>query len=780
MKIIKPQSLGLLQRCHTQGGQHHLVVVALGFFELGKPVPARLLPDTQAWPRAMTALPPGQVLDEVMPKVCAEALLVGRPQLPDPACCEGAAPSTCLDLRLCVGALDKRLVARAPAFVEERPQALGSAQAWPKPQVGYGPLLPTHAQRMQYAGTYDQAWVQQQHPGLPRDLDWRFGQQAPCDQWVPGGLHGGEAYELRGYSTHPQGIQGRLPSQRVRAFALAVDATAPLRELSLQLDTVWFMPAVGLGVLVWRGSTEVADSDALDLAALMLSYAAPDTPPLPLVERERVLRARLDPETAAAHIFNESQLAPPRDAELLAAEALQAAADAAARARMRQARLVAIAAEVGPAASAADLVPPPPALASLPLQPPQRAALAAADVDLGGLLQQAQALAEEAQARGDALRSCLQAPGLGLPPVVMSAAQTGPSAAAVTPQQAAARRASPTVLPGVLCSPALAAARGRELLARLAAGQPLGGLNFAGASLRGAQLSGADLSDTLLERADLRQADMRGCQLNRAVLTAALLDDANLAQAQMMETNLCATQAAGAILNGATGHSLQALHAQWPRVQAVGSVWSSVLFNHANWSGANFEGAQIGESSLCELQAPQARFVGARFARCVLWKAQVAGADFSTSQWSRSAWIAADLSGSRWTGAQLQQLQGGWSDWTGASLHQVRAENCGFVQAQLMGADLSAALFTACDFSRADMQGAKLAHACLPRSQFLQTQMQRLDGQQADFLGALLRKTDFTAADLRGASFMQAACQEVQWRDAQLQGLRLNAKLEAA
>lgn len=110
---------------------------------------------------------------------------------------------------------------------------------------------------------------------------------------------------------------------------------------------------------------------------------------------------------------------------------------------------------------------------------------------------------------------------------------------------------------------------------------------------------------------------------------------------------------------------------------------------------------------------------GARASKCVAWKMQARGADFSQSQWQRSAVIGADLSASRWQGAQLTQVQGGSTD-----LVQCRPERpaCTAQQlaaGQLAGVNLSGALLSQCDLSRADLQGATLDDGCFTRSLFV-------------------------------------------------------------
>jgi hypothetical protein len=79
----------------------------------------------------------------------------------------------------------------------EDPDALvGSWKSRPRP-LGFGPVGRSWPSRVRWAGTYDQAWLDEQFPLLPRDFDDRFFNCAPEDQqldtYVPG-----ERVRLRG------------------------------------------------------------------------------------------------------------------------------------------------------------------------------------------------------------------------------------------------------------------------------------------------------------------------------------------------------------------------------------------------------------------------------------------------------------------------------------------------------------------------------------------------------------------------------------------------------
>lgn len=742
MKIIKPLSLGTLHKPFTWRGQHRLVVSALGFFRLGEPPPARLLTEAAQWPLVMSALPPQQALDEVCLKGQAEALVLGP--LPPPPEHTRA--------RLQLGALDKAGGRFAPLPVDD-------------------PV------RMKHAGSYPAGCA----PVLAADADLRLFNQAAEDQrlaapaWPDGGR-----YALHHMKAGLPLIAGRLPGVRARAFVVAVEAPpTSLREVPLLLDTVWFLPAAGLGILAWHGSTEIADSDALDIATLMVAYEATAAEPRSLVHYASVLALRVDPQTAGLHAFNESQLAPERSeaesARLAQAEAA-AAAQAQAQREARAIRLSAMFASVSETPLAIQAPPP-------PLQGPSAAAIASGDFDLTPLMAGARQLADTSRAQAEARRSELlrnhplpAAPDGQEPPPdwasTLQRASTRPS-----PQRRDARRASPTPLAQVRPLPAdVARQLGEQVRAWLAQGESLAGRDLSGADLRGAQLSGADLCGCLLEGADLSGAQLQGARLDRAVLTGARLQRAQLAGASLVEANLCDCRADGACLDGASLQRARASGASFQGARGTAADLSEAQLDRARFDTACFDQARLDGTLLSQAQLQGSRWHGAQFNRCVGWELHAQAADFTASRWSRSALLHADLAGSTWHGAVLSQLQGGWSDWRGADLTRVTAQHSGWPGAQLDTAVMADACFTRCDFGRASLTGAVLADGCFARSLFLQTGLQGVQARRADFFQALLRKADGRDAVLEEANFVQADTTGLQLQGSRLSGAQVDAR----
>ncbi len=78
----------------------------------------------------------------------------------------------------------------------EDPNALQSPTSLRTRPIGFGPIERHWLPRADFAGTYDEKWVDKRLPLLPRDFDDRFYQFAPPDQQTPQYLRGGEPVAL--------------------------------------------------------------------------------------------------------------------------------------------------------------------------------------------------------------------------------------------------------------------------------------------------------------------------------------------------------------------------------------------------------------------------------------------------------------------------------------------------------------------------------------------------------------------------------------------------------
>lgn len=358
--LVKPRSLGLLTKCERRPPGASLIVSIFGMFDLADPNPDRLEGEQGLWIMAAKELPPGTALDIGMPKPQAEILIGGHAAAP------ADAPTDRVMLGCALGPMQKHLLvtgdrywqmtgagwrptapqpfvtmplspqrtfggagyasnAQGTGYQARRRAMAGEAVALPNieipehavqsieatpPTASFGPLALDAKERLQYAGTYDQAWLKSVAPALATDADPRLFLLAPQDQRLSGFLAGNEAYALQNFAADHSRIDGRLPGFRVRCFIGWKDAARGVTELPTRIDTLWLFAGARRGVMIYRAAIGVQSLDGSDVADIMVAYERQDAPARPVDHYLTVRGLRLDPATAARYAFSEHQLAP--------------------------------------------------------------------------------------------------------------------------------------------------------------------------------------------------------------------------------------------------------------------------------------------------------------------------------------------------------------------------------------------------------------------------------------------------------------------------------------
>ncbi|WP_342113453.1 DUF2169 family type VI secretion system accessory protein [Pseudoduganella sp. OTU4001] len=117
--------------------------------------------------------------------------------------------------------------------------------------MAFGPQGRGWSARLQYAGTYDQNWVDNVFPFLPADFNNLYYQAAPQDQQIEFPL-GGEEVVL--VNLTPDGnVRFKLPAIAVPVYFFGTRG-ALRNEVKAQLDTVALYPDSGVFTLTWRAS----------------------------------------------------------------------------------------------------------------------------------------------------------------------------------------------------------------------------------------------------------------------------------------------------------------------------------------------------------------------------------------------------------------------------------------------------------------------------------------------------------------------------------------------
>jgi len=116
--------------------------------------------------------------------------------------------------------------------------------------MSFGPVGRNWDPRYKYAGTYDQAWIDNGFPFLPADFDEAYYQAAPSDQQILY-LEGGEEIFLRNLT--PEGMtQFNLPF--IDMPIIFFPKKGEKRETKGVIDTLIIEPDQQRFMMTWRAS----------------------------------------------------------------------------------------------------------------------------------------------------------------------------------------------------------------------------------------------------------------------------------------------------------------------------------------------------------------------------------------------------------------------------------------------------------------------------------------------------------------------------------------------
>ncbi|QMD83487.1 DUF2169 domain-containing protein [Escherichia coli] len=139
----------------------------------------------------------------------------------------------------------------SPFTLKQFTDCLEGKADWFAPEyqpAGFGCIGRAWLPRLSLAGTYDQEWLETQHPDLPDDFDFNYWNCAPDDQRIPFPLPGPE-FVLTGF--RPEGdIRFTLPAHQGRILLRAMSGHR--MPLPMLLDTLEINTDTLTVALTWR------------------------------------------------------------------------------------------------------------------------------------------------------------------------------------------------------------------------------------------------------------------------------------------------------------------------------------------------------------------------------------------------------------------------------------------------------------------------------------------------------------------------------------------------
>ena len=559
--------------------------------------------------------------------------------------------------------------------IEDPKRRMTTPTATPRPQgVAAIPML--WRARWSKMGTYDDAWQSDRWPYFPADFDWCFFQAAPPEQQLDE-VVGDETFTIAGVHPELAAIEGSLPGQRVRCFAQrTTERDGAFVEIPTRLDTIAFDTDAMKVNLVFRAVLDVSDDDASEIAEVFVLVEPLGDPPASLDEAFARYRAEkaLEEDAPSAKAANENaspaEDAPPDEVVAKGAEV---------EARVRDAMKAA-----GISAAMLDGTDP------TPPKPKRDPEAMVADMKAKG--------ATDAQvAEMEAMLAEVKA-----------------AQADVGEEDARARLRD-------------------EVKAKLAAGDPLDGmdlagvdlseLSFEGASLVGANLKAASLRGSNLVAANLggaqmAGADLRGADLSRSNLEGADLQACDLTGAILVSASIGAASFGGAKCHGARFDYARGEQPSFVEADLTGASFSQVELSDADFSAATlddavFDRAVVPEIRLYDARGSKTSFVetkmpGARADDVALLRASLVDAEAPGSTWEKALLDESSFERAKLDGASFVRASCRKAIFTGASIVEGRFKRARLDAASLHGANLMKASLEGADLSYADLRGASL------------------------------------------------------------------------
>ncbi|MCF6775357.1 pentapeptide repeat-containing protein [Thiotrichales bacterium 19X7-9] len=123
------------------------------------------------------------------------------------------------------------------------------------------PLTDKHYRKTK--GTFNDEWLKNNWPSLPKDHQQETFQIAPKDQWSKTPFRWNEAFKIIDQSTsEDENTTYSLPFKRIELF---VEKKDQLHQVKLQPDLIWLLPEYQTGIVVAHGTIEVKDQLASDI-----------------------------------------------------------------------------------------------------------------------------------------------------------------------------------------------------------------------------------------------------------------------------------------------------------------------------------------------------------------------------------------------------------------------------------------------------------------------------------------------------------------------------------
>jgi uncharacterized protein YjbI with pentapeptide repeats len=658
-------------------------------------------------------------------------------------------------------------------------------------------------------GTYDRKWLEERFPGLADDTDLAFFNLAPEDQRLPEGpFRGDEAFVVEGMHPEKPRLEGRLPGVVARCFInRKTDEGELFVPVSMRLDTVWLLPNVARGVMVYRGMTKIREHDAADVLHLLGALEDPEAP-RPVEHYQRVLEQRRDRQKGVLLALRDDELVPDWCEPVRHEENPEMKAigdnEGLLRKNMRkkaqrefeERRAYVASLGLDPDEHGPPALPPEeeeaPTLEQLPalveraiadgksLEERERALHAEREKELErtfaengldfemiraerkdvpggpptftaeGKMAELRAIAEQGRAQGtpiDEIEEMLQ------DPVLWQRYREAEQRLRDGYRQTA-HHGAPAQRPTGDAALAMRA----EVIAAHAEGRSLANTDLTGVDLSELDLAGIDLEGAFLECANLRGTNLANANLASAVLTRADLGEARLLGAKLSRANLGKANLEGARLSSGvdlTGAVLAG--ARLARADLRGAKLDEADLSEATFAGADLRGIQAVQLTFHKSNLAGVNCTGASLLRCNFLEADLTGAQFAEAALVSSVFFDAKADGADFRSARMRNVRCvGACSFERANFSGAILEEAFLRESKLVEADFSDATLARADLSGCALARAKLPRVSAPGARFVRADLTDAVMTTMDLADAILQKACLVGTDLGGSNLFQA------------------------
>jgi len=199
------------------------------------------------WVRGPQALTPSRAREFAYMPLTYERSFGGTPPgMRDPACLAAAARNP---IGRGLYEHPEQAARQLLPNIEDPQQRVTSVASRPAP-LGFGPIPRHWAPRREFAGTYDQSWLDTRAPLWPRDMDERLLCAAAPGLCATPHLRGGELVVLAGLTAEGP-LRFRLPALQLRA---SFDFRAGAEQRAMVLDAIALDSDSRSLTMIWRAS----------------------------------------------------------------------------------------------------------------------------------------------------------------------------------------------------------------------------------------------------------------------------------------------------------------------------------------------------------------------------------------------------------------------------------------------------------------------------------------------------------------------------------------------